>query len=614
MSRTPDAYRERSERFSRERDRYARRRAWWELGRLLTFLGAVALFASAEAAPAARPALIGFAILSSLGFLASVAAHRRARAAATWYEELARINDEASGRAARRWADLPVSEVEGPGEHPYAGDLDLFGRASLFQLVDTTGTVVGRHTLREWLLEPATPETVLHRQDAVAELAPRVDLRDELAALARLGGRGDRRSLERLLAWARAEPWLLHRPGLLWTSRALPLSTMLLLGLQLAGLLRYPLWVIPLGGALLLTAYTRRPMHARFASASLGEAGLRRLDELLKLLSEARFESPLLRRTQRELVPEGIPAHVRLLRFRRLLACADLRFSQLSHFAIQLITLWDFHVLFALERWRGDWGPFIPRWVAGLGEVEALSALAALAHAHPGWSFPEISRNRERELEAQGLGHPLLRPETCVGNDVHIGPPGTVLFVTGSNMTGKTTLLKALGVNVVLALAGGPVCAARLRLPPVRLATALYARESLEDGTSHFVAELKRVNEVVRAARTARGRGTIVLYLLDDVLRGTNVSERQIAVRRILRSLLKEEAIGALTSHDLALPDADDLTDAAHRVHFAHGVRRTADGPALEFDYRLRPGVATSTNALQLLEMLGLGDGPASRA
>jgi DNA mismatch repair ATPase MutS len=247
---------------------------------------------------------------------------------------------------------------------------------------------------------------------------------------------------------------------------------------------------------------------------------------------------------------------------------------------------------------------------------EALAALAGLAHDNPDWVFPDLSRAAD-SFAARGLGHPLLPAETRVVNDVEVGPAGTFLLVTGSNMSGKSTLLRAIGVNAVLAGAGGPVCAAACRLPPVALWTSVRVQDSLERGVSYFMAELQRLKLVVDAAdRQAASGGPPVLYLLDEILQGTNTAERQIAARRIIAHLVARGAIGAVSTHDLALADAPELANAARAVHFTDTIGDAAGAPTMSFDYRLRPGVATTTNALRLMELVGLKleeDGEAQR-
>ncbi len=278
------------------------------------------------------------------------------------------------------------------------------------------------------------------------------------------------------------------------------------------------------------------------------------------------------------------------------------------YFALQLATLWDFHLVHRLERWQRSTGKDVRRWLDALGALAALAALATLAHDNPDWTFPELSDGAPASFEARALGHPLLPQRVRVANDVTVGPPGTFLLVTGSNMAGKSTLIRAIGLNVVLAQCGGPVCAARLRCSPLDVHSAIRVQDSLERGVSYFMAELQRLKQVVDAARAAPASGRTLLYLLDEILQGTNSAERTIAARRILRYLISAGAIGAITTHDLTLADTESLARSRVDVHFTEQLRDGAAGSTMWFDYRLRPGVATSTNALKLLEMVGLPD------
>jgi ABC-type multidrug transport system fused ATPase/permease subunit len=602
-----DLYRERSEQFCRERDRQAQRLSWITHGRLATFLAACVSLPASGVSEQLELLVILAGIASIIGFLALVIFHRRTAARTRYYEELRRVNDEAGERLKRNWACLVAPRVvPAPADHGYSDDLDLFGPGSLFQLACTATTPLGEQTLRGWLLEPAEPDVVLERQKAVAELAPLVDLRDRLTVSGRLIGPVNHRVVRRFMSWAIDHRWLLSRRWLVVAAWLLPISTLALATLQLAGLLAYHLWAVTVACALLLTLRTRRTIHEIFEAASSGEATLRRLSELLEIVSGASLHAPRLTGIQQSLMTDGLAAHRQMRRLDRILACSELRLSDLFHLAVQLLTLWDFHVLAALERWREANGRYVSLWFSAFGEAEALSSLAALAHGHPHWVFPEFSVNETYEVAATGLGHPLLRPEDCVVNDVHLGPPGTFLLLTGSNMSGKSTLLRAIGVNVVLAQAGGPVCASRLRLPTARVFTSMHARDSLQEGVSQFMAALNRLKLIVDAARRAQSGPVALLYLLDEILQGTNAAERQTAVRRIIRHLVENGAIGAISTHDLSLADTDDLRAAADPVYFRETIERSATGATLSFDYKLRPGIASSTNALRLMEIVGL--------
>jgi hypothetical protein len=600
-------FRERAERFGRESDRQAQRLSRITHGRLATFLAVVLLLVAGEASGSSRGYLFLAAIVSFIGFIALVWMHRRTAGRVRYYEEIRKLNLEAAARLRRDWANLPAPIVEPPSkDHPYAGDLDVFGPASLYRLICSAATPQGQGCLAEWLLQPAEPDVIKQRQKAVADLAEQIDLRDELAARARLLGSMNRQVVDRFVTWSGGDAWILTRPWLIVAAWLLPVSTVVLLVLQVIAVLSLPFWAITFVGGLLLTWHNAERIENVFKSASSGEAALRRFSGLFEAVSSCSFQAPLLVRLQSLFSIGGVPAHKEMGRLERILACADVRLSDMLHFFVQAITLWDFHVLAALERWQESNRQYVSSWFSAFGELEALSALAGLAQAHPQWVYPEFRDDNTHELQAAALGHPLLNPETCVTNDVRLGPPGRFLLVTGSNMSGKSTLLRAIGVNVVLAQAGGPVCASRFLLPSARVFTAMHVQDSLEQGVSQFMSALNRLKLIADAARRTEPEGVTFIYLLDEILQGTNVAERKVAVRKIVRHLLEKKAIGAISTHDLTLADTDDLEIAADPVHFRETVGESAAGPTLTFDYKLRPGIATSTNALRLMEIVGL--------
>lgn len=602
-------YRERAARFGEERDRLAHRSRRISWGRLLGFLGAVGLLVRAETAPPgerALPLALGVALLVT--FVVLVVRHAAVRRRHRRLELLAALNAEAVHRLARDWDHLPGSDVPGPpAEHAYAGDIDLFGNASLFQLLSTVATTPGRDTLRSWLLAPAAPDEIRLRQGAVAELAPRLDLRDEIAVHGRMGPDLRPEDLDHFLAWAEDEPWLLRRPLVLWAARLLPFAIVGLGIADLVGAVEQPLWLLPALAGMALSRAVSRNVHGTFQRAFAREGAFQRYAGVFRLLAEDSFDSPRLTGLHQRLHEGGIAAHRRMRRLGRIMELADLRFSSSAHFVIHTLTLWDFHVLYALERWQQGSGRLVRSWFEALGEVDALAALAALAYDNPGWSFPEILEDNEPILEAKALGHPMLAPDVRVTNDVVVGPPGTFLLVTGSNMSGKSTLLRAIGTNVVLAQAGGPVCATTMRLSPVALFTSMRVSDSLSRGVSYFMAELNRLKQVVDAAEETKGTGRTLLYLLDEILHGTNTAERQIAAQRVILHLVAQGAIGAVSTHDLAMASSPEITAVARPVHLTETVHRDETGRlVMSFDYTLRPGIATSTNALKLMEIVGL--------
>ena len=624
------------------------------------------------AAGRSTPAWLLLAAAAAL-FMVFVARQRAARRRLRRAELMAGFNREGIARIARSWPDLrpwpdtlAVPGLAPPRGHGYADDLDLCGHASLMHLIGVCGTSPGWRTLRAWLLEAADPDTVALRQEAAREMAGALGFRDRLAAEARLVGDArpaagalrakspdaatpDAPPIEGLLPgapetsflrWAEGAPWL---PGHTWLRAAsylLPPVNVAMIVLCSAGAVPIPALVWPLILSTVVVTLRWRAIHGVFDEASDGESGVRRYGPLLGHLGRATLDSRYAADIRERIggaLPAGDgarsgPAGTRagnaaraapdeIDALRRLLDLVDARRSVLFHLPAAVVLHWDVHVLAALERWKARSGRRVRGWLEAVGEAEALASLAALAADHPDWTMPVLDGGATT-LKARALGHPLLAPDTCVRNDVEIGPAGSFLLVTGSNMSGKSTLLRATGLNAVLAQAGGPVCAAELRLPPLRVMTSIRIEDSLADGVSYFMAGLQRLKRVVDAARTGRPacRSAIdaptgpphrdtphTLYLLDEILQGTNSAERRIAARSVLRKLLATRAIGAVTTHDLSLAVADDLTARAVAVHFTESVAE--DAGELTFDYRLRGGIATSTNALVLLRLAGLGGG-----
>jgi MutS domain V len=594
------AYRERAARHTALRDVQRRRSTFIARFRLATFLvgGAFLLIGLRTEVPlVVYTALACFCLFGVL-----VVRHARIEDGIEWHEALRVANERAIARIERRWDDLPPGDapvsVDIP-HHAYAIDLDLFGRASLFQLLGPAATPLGGGTLARWLMEAAGREEVLDRQEAVRELVDPVEWRLELTAHGQLARGWEEVDVERLLAWAEGPPPPHLRPLFVLTVTIL-VSFWLLLALFAWDVVASAWFGIPLVAAVVLSFALSKPIQAAFDRAGSGERSLERYASLLEQASARTFASPRLARLHGLLSGEGgSPRAMR--RLTRILGCAELRrAAAILHGPIQALTLWDFWVLFALERWRRTAGVHVRQWLQALAEIDALAVLAALQHDNPGWAQPEIVE--EPLCSADALGHPLLPETHRVANDVVVGPPGSILLVTGSNMSGKSTLLRAIGLNVVLAQAGACACASRLRTPAVTLQTSIRVQDSLELGLSYFMAALARLKAVVDAAEAAKD-GPQLMYLLDEILQGTNSAERSLAVREVARHLLDAGAIGAMTTHDLSLAGEEPLKSSARLVHFTETVG--ADD-TMSFDYRLRPGLATSRNALRLMQMIGI--------
>ncbi len=611
-------------------DRCSRAYSWARL----TAAAAAAVFLVAVLAEARSPPgwAIAGAALAAAAFVALAILHAGVLGRLAAERERAAIQDAALARIDRDWERAPLPAAPEPAAGAPAAmarDLDLFGRASVFQLLGTAWTPPGRRALAEWLIAAAAPESdrdghdrgterlpspaeLRSRQEAVAELAARLGPRQELERQAR-GLSGSDPDPEPFLRWCEGGRWSLTRPGWAWASRLLPVPAV-------GGLFAAIFGAIPWSLALLLLlvnfsiAYAlRHRLEAAFAEVEIGAGAALAYARTLRAASDLAGgpAAPRLAELAAGLASGGEPAWRWMARLQRRLDVADARYNSF-HVIPQTLVLWDLHALRLLDRWRAEVGPRARRWLTALGELEALAALAGLAHDEPGWAVPALTAPADAtpSLRARALGHPLLAGAARVVNDVEVGPPGSFLLVTGSNMAGKSTLLRAIGVNAALALAGGPACAESLSLPPLRLATSMRTDDSLAGGVSRFMAEALRIREVVAAAEAARAAGRPFLYLIDEALAGTNARERRAALRRVLARLLEAGAVGACAGHDLELADVPALAAAARPVHFRETLHpRGEGGPRMTFDYRLRPGLATTSNALELMELLGLGEG-----
>jgi hypothetical protein len=511
---------------------------------------------------------------------------RAGRAAAHYERGLRRIDDAWAGDGAGR-TDLV------PADHPFAFDLDLFGRGSLFDLLSTARTRAGEAALARWLVEPAEPAAIRARQAAVEELRPMVDLREELGALAE--GAGAAVHPDTLLRWAEAPPLL--PGGTRWFTAVSLAAGGLVLAAGVgnaAGLWPYP-WLL---GALLVSglagAQARRALREVRASADRPSGDLEILLQTMVRLESAEFRSPSLKALKDRLASHRVTS---LLRRMAWLDAGRNMFS--AAFVYGLLV--DVHAAVAVESWRVRHGGAVRGWLEALGEIEALVSLSGYAFEHPADPFPEILEGPAL-FEGRGLGHPLVPGGAFVRNDVALraGAEGpALLLVSGSNMSGKSTALRTVGVNAVLAQCGAPVRAQSLRLTPLALGATLHIHDSLHDGRSRFMAELERLRVL-----SDRASGPVpLLFLLDEVLAGTNSHDRRQGAEALLASFVARGAVGMATTHDLSLSDAiRPLGPRARDVHFEDRL----EGGRLVFDYVLREGVVRRSNAVDLMRAVGL--------
>jgi hypothetical protein len=539
-----------------------------------------------------------------LGFAALVVWHARVHSARDRALAAKRFHERGLDRLEGRWMRFVSTgerfAKERVGAHAFLDDLDVFGRASLFQLLDASETRFGAERLASLLaFEGAvTPDEVRARQAAVKDLVPRIAFRERLSAQGAVLGDGveDRPDPSAFLAWSESARTIGDGSLLAIASKLLPLVVIGAFFAAPALHLPRAVALVPLAIELAILARLREALAQITSSASTREQSLARYGEMLAAIEEEPFEAPLLLELRARLSATGAEATREMARLSRILGFLDARQNEVFRIFIAPVLMWDVSCALALQGWRARAGKHVRAWLDALADVEALASFAGFAFDRPDHAFPRLEE--APAFVAKKLGHPLIAADRRVTNDVSIPGAGSALVVTGSNMSGKSTLLRAIGVAAVLARAGAPVCAEELVVGRVRVATSMRVSDSLEEGTSRFYAELKKLKLVLSCAREGP-----TLFLLDEILHGTNSRERLIGARAMLKELLARGALGAVSTHDLALGDLEQESGGrAKNVHFEEQV----EGDLMRFDYRLREGIVQSSNALRLMRIVGL--------
>ncbi len=518
-----------------------------------------------------------------------IQSRKRSERRAAYYEAgIARLEDRWMGHGTK-------GEEFREAGHPYADDLDLFGTGSLYERLCTARTPVGQRTLADWLKSACGVDVARARQGAVGELTPRLDLRDDLCLL----GEDVRTRFcpDALVAWTKQPPHFTPK-----TSTHIVAGVLSALSVSaLVAWLGFGLGPLPFLAALipqtLFAALRRRQLAPLLASAEAPTRDLALVRDLLSRIEEESVESPLLVALRRNLETDGHPPSERIAELRRLVDLLDARRNQLfAPFAALL--LWGTHLGVAIERFRQAIGPAVEDWLGAAGEFEALASISAYAFENPDSTFPEIVEG-EPCMQGRALGHPLLADSQCVRNDVALGGVRRALIISGSNMSGKSTYLRTVGCNLLLGLIGAPVRAEALRMTPLTIAASIQISDSLLEGTSHFYAEIKRLRQIVELSEGE----TPALFLLDEILHGTNSHDRRIGAAAVVKGLVERGALGLVTTHDLALAKiADEMAEAIENVHFQDHMEEGK----MVFDYRMQAGVVEKSNALELMRAVGL--------
>ena len=532
--------------------------------------------------------LIVFIVLAVIHDAVEQKRSRAARAAAYYERALERLEHKWAGRG-------NGGERYRQPDHLYADDLDVLGEGSLFELLNVTRTEAGERVLARWLLSPSDADTARARQKAIQELTPRWELREEIALL----GEDVRAAIDDEAAkiWG-AAPVRRFFPGVRIAGLALALAALAAFVLFMMQAWTWRPFVLVLVAEMGLGLAVRDKVKAIVASVSAPATELRLLGELLARLEKEHFESPMLKALARGLEKGAMPASIEIRRLERWVERLDWSRNQFFR-AIAAPLLWIPQCAIAIEKWRERHGPRIAEWVGAVAEFEALSCLATFAYERPPAVFPELVENGSL-FDGAALQHPLLDPRRAIANDVHLSEDECRLWVvSGSNMSGKSTLLRSVGLNVVLAWAGAPVCCKELRVSALRIGASIRVNDSLMDNKSRFYAEISRLRDVAELTKS----GQPTLFLLDELLSGTNSHDRRIGAAAVVKGLVERGAIGMVTTHDLALAEiAGELGRRARNLHFEDHM----EAGQMQFDYQLRPGVVERSNALELMRAVGL--------
>jgi hypothetical protein len=474
----------------------------------------------------------------------------------------------------------------------YATDLDLFGRGSLFELLSLARTRMGEDTLAAWLLAPSSVSQLTERQAAVAELRSRLDLREDVAIL----GEDLKVGIhpEALTQWAEAPNQLTH----LWLRW---LSVLLAIAAIAAAIVweelgtKAPFFAIIIIETI-ITAFLRKRTDAVFHATEHALEDLQLLSSLLARLEHEQFETPRLQALKIDLSSHHLAASHAIARLRTIVEYIRSLDNPLMRL-LNIPLLYVVQVAYAAEAWRTAHGAAVRSWLKAIGEVEALLSLSAYSYEHPSDPFPDLAEGPPCFI-AEQLGHPLIPASKCVRNDISICGEAKVLLISGSNMSGKSTLMRSVGINTVLAMAGAPVRALRLQLTPLQIGASILINDSLHEGSSRFYAEITRLHHICDLAENHPP----VLFLLDELLQGTNSKDRLIGAEGVVSALLASGAIGLISTHDLALTN---IGAQDHRLRNVHLQDEIQDGK-MTFNFKLHDGVVTKSNGIELMRLIGL--------
>ena len=511
--------------------------------------------------------------------------------------QLRKINENEIAALDHRYMEFPDGLDLKPASHSYAEDLDIFGRASLYQYANRTTSQQGNRLFANWLLQPAQATEIIQRQQAVKELATHAAWRQQLQAL------GQKKILT-TRTQENIEYWLAE-PNQFSTKKSwkvvriiFPLVSFTLLAIYIAGIIPQQTFLPLILLMLIISQWISRLIMPAYSKLNKVVDELETFSTSIGLVEKTSFNSPLLIELKKTYDKQGNTASQTINQLKKILARLDYRLNPLVYIPLSAFLCWDLLQAFSLEKWKTKNHTTIPGWFSSLAQIESLASLANLAFNHPGWCFPELILERS-VFKADTLGHPLIPPAKRVDNSFSTAGEGQVNLITGSNMAGKSTFLRSVGVNMVLAMCGAPVCAKQLSMSHMKVMSSMRISDNLEESTSTFYAELKKLKDIIEAVT----RMEEIFLLLDEILRGTNSADRHTGSTALLKQLIKLHASGLVATHDLELAKlSNEFPQNIHNYHFDVQVANDE----LYFDYKLKGGVCSSMNASILMKKIGI--------
>jgi hypothetical protein len=484
-----------------------------------------------------------------------------------------------------------------PKEHYYANDLDIFGHASLYQFINRTESEMGGGTLAGWLLNPAETETILKRQEAIKELVTQPAWRQELQAYG-MAKQIKQETTTRLQNWFADDNRFINNKFWLSIRYLIPAVIITVLVLNIADVLNNYVRNYCLLASALLALYISKKVTPLHQQVSKMTEELEVLSDSIQLIENMNFTSVYLQDLQKQFVQQNGKASAQINKLKQILERLDLRFNFVVFIPLDILLQWDLQQVMALEKWKQKNQKNVLQWFTSLCEMEAINSLATLSFNHPEWCFP-IFKEDHFFIEGKEIGHPLIQVDKCVNNPLKIDHNGQLMLVTGSNMAGKSTYLRSIGVNTVLAMAGAPVCARYFCLSPVQVISSMRIADNLEENTSTFYAELKKLKTIIEKVN----RNEKVFILLDEILRGTNSLDRHTGSAALIKQLIKHNAACIIATHDVELAKMkDEYPENILNYHFDVQV----SNDELYFDYQLKAGICTSLNASILMKKIGI--------